>query len=64
MTDCWYLLHADFGACTEHRFEVLRDIAQRGNVVSPRASEYEPTAIELAEVRPLKLSPCFFKLWK
>src|ERR1700727_2224719 len=54
MTGCWHLVHADVGSCLEHRLEVRRDVAQRGNAVPPRAREYETAAIEPAEVRPLK----------
>jgi hypothetical protein len=61
VTDRWYLVHADFSACSEHRLDVLRDVTQRSHFVSPRAREYEPAAIEPPEIWPLKLSPCFFK---
>jgi hypothetical protein len=61
MTDRRHLADADVGACPEHWFEILGDVAHWGDVVSPRAREYEPTAIEPPEVRPLQLSPCFFK---
>src|SRR5215469_3985744 len=61
MADCRHLVQAHFGACLEHRFDVLRDVAQGGNAVSPRTREYEPTAVEPPEVWPLKLSPRFFK---
>ena len=64
VTGCWHLVHANFGACPEHRLEVLRDVTQRSNSVSPRAREYEPTAIKPPEIWPLKLSPRFFKSWK
>jgi hypothetical protein len=64
MTDRWHLVHAHFGACSEHRLEVLRDVPQRSNSVSPRAREDEPTAVEPPEARPLKLSPRFFKSWE
>ena len=61
MTDRRHLADADFSACSQHRFEILPDVAQRGNVVSARAHEYEAAAIEPSEVRPLQLSPGFFK---
>jgi hypothetical protein len=61
VADRRHLVHADCSARSEHRLEVLSDVTQRGYFVSPRAREYEPAAIELPEVRPLKRSPRFFK---
>jgi hypothetical protein len=61
MTDRWHLADGDFGASPEHRPEVLRDVAQRGNAVSPRAREQEPAAVEPAEIGPLNPSPRFLE---
>src|SRR5512146_1201546 len=61
MTYCRNPAHAHFGARIEHRLEVLRDVSQWGNIVAARAHEYEATAVQSPEVRPLKLGPCFFK---
>ena len=34
VTDGWYLAHTDFSACLEHRPEILRNVTQRGHLVS------------------------------